>query len=65
MRDTVADAIRLKFIELGIDWEEPTPDCISRAVDALVCEADAWGVSSEILGHHVGQMRKIQYALSA
>ena len=65
MRATVTEAIRLTFIDLGLDWEFPSREALCRAADALVLQAEAWGIESTVLEDHIARMRMIRAAMEA
>lgn len=65
VRDTVESLIRMKFRDLGCDWDDPAPEDIGQVVEALAAEASAWGTPPHIVEHHMAEMRKVQEHLYA
>ncbi|MDP2183183.1 MAG: hypothetical protein Q8K99_11530 [Actinomycetota bacterium] len=63
LRDTMCVALRLRFEDLGLDFENPTADCIGTIADELTREAEIWGTPVHVLEHHIGELRKIESCL--
>lgn len=65
LRNTVRAAIRLKFKDLGCDYEQPTTRDISRVAQVLASETRAWGTPEDVVEHHIDQMRIIEQRLGS
>lgn len=60
LRETVRAAVRLKFKDLGCDFDNPTPADIDSVAQTLAQEARSWGTPPEVVEHHVEQMHLIR-----
>ena len=60
LRETVRAAVRLKFQDLGCDYDHPTPEDIGVVAAALAEEARSWGTPDDIVEHHIAQMHVIR-----
>jgi hypothetical protein len=58
-RAQVEASVKLKFRELGHDYENPTASCIRQVMDRLAVQAGAWGTPPEIIDHHLAEMNRV------
>lgn len=59
VRKTVLGAVRAAFAKAGGDFDYPTRESLSRAVDALALSAASWGTPREIIEHHKAQIATV------
>jgi len=64
LRETIRAAVRLKFKDLGCDFDNPTVSDIDMVTDALAQEARSWGTPDHVVDHHLKQMRMISTQLA-
>jgi hypothetical protein len=62
--NTAHEAVRLEFLSLGANWENPSADDLAAVFDSLVDQAHAWGAAQESLEHHIGEMRLVIASLT-
>lgn len=59
LRETMCAALRLRFEDLGLDFDNPTADCIETISAELSREAEIWGTPPDVVGHHIAELRRI------
>lgn len=63
VRKTVESLIRVKFRELGCDWDDPSADDLHRVALSLALEAAEWGTSPETIERAMAELAKVQQRL--
>lgn len=63
VRKTVESLIRVKFRELGCDWDNPSAADLHKVALSLACEAAAWGTPPEAIERSMSELRKVQSRL--
>lgn len=63
IKKTVESLIRMKFKELGHDWDCPTADGFRQVALSLAVEAACWGTSPETIERSMAELRKVQQQL--
>lgn len=60
-RMQVENSIRLKFKELGHDYEQPTVGVLREVMTALAAQARIWGTPADVIDHHLHEMNRVLY----
>ncbi|MDA8084031.1 MAG: hypothetical protein M0024_10280 [Nitrospiraceae bacterium] len=55
----VLASIRMVFRETGSDFDNPTREGITKAVETLAKKAGSWGTPQDIIDFHKGQIMKV------
>ena len=63
LRVTVVMAVRLKFADLGLSWDDPKPEDIIAVMRAIAGDTLVWGTQEAIVQHQAEQLRRIEEAL--
>lgn len=65
VKKTVESLIRMKFRDLGHDWDSPTADGFHQVALSLAVEAAQWGTSPETIERSMAELRKVRQSLIA
>ncbi|MHB9003677.1 MAG: hypothetical protein ACYC6C_06385 [Coriobacteriia bacterium] len=58
-RNQVENSVRLKFQELGHDYEHPTATPRREVMTALATQARIWGTPADVIEHHLREMNRV------
>lgn len=64
LRETMRVALRFRFEDLGLDFDNPSPDCIGIIASELARDAELWGTPAHVVEHHIGELRRIEACLT-
>jgi hypothetical protein len=59
LRKKMEDFVKAAFLSTDGDFENPTVDSLSEAVEFLASRADFWKTPKEIIDYHKGQILKV------
>lgn len=58
-RSQVENSIKLKFKELGYDYEKPDVASLREVMTALAAQARIWGTPADVIEHHLLEMNRV------
>jgi len=61
--DSVTNALRLVFKEIGGSFDNPTKEDLFKIVERLASKSASWGTPQDIIEHHRSQIEKVLKAL--
>ncbi len=59
LRKSIENFVRVAFLSTGSDFENPTVDSLSEAVEFLARKAASWKTPKEIIDFNKGQILKV------
>ncbi len=55
---TISTVVRMKFSDLGLSWDQPTPSCLRKVADELAREARAYGTPDDVIAYHHSEITR-------
>jgi hypothetical protein len=59
IRDSVESIVRMAFLEIGADYEQPAVEDLLKVIDILAKKSITFGTPEDIISHHKGEIQKI------